>query len=182
MSVETDFSIAEQTRVAETAIKVGTVSEVNVKNARVRLKIGDLLTNWLPWLTHRAGDDVTWWCPSIGEQMAVFSPSGDLAQAFCVPAIYSDLLPPPLPPEELTAKKVITKFSDGAVFMYDKATHTLSIALPENGKVKILADVDVDGNITSTKDITDKKRSMQGDRDIYNGHKHADGTTTGQQQ
>lgn len=177
MSHETDFAMAEGVRTAENAIRIGTVEELDADIARVRIKIGDLLTDWIPWLTHRAGNDVSWWCPSKGEQMLVLSPSGDLAQAVCVPAIYSDLIPANC---RDPMKHVVT-YEDGAVFEYDKTTHCLNITLPEGGKVNIGADVHVDGNITSTKDIADKKRAMQGDRDIYNSHDHGD-STTGQQQ
>lgn len=183
MSNETDFAIAESVRTAENALRIGTVAELDAKKARVRIKIGELLTDWIPWLVQRAGDDVAWWSPSVGEQMAVFSPSGDFAQAFCTGALYSDVIPANC----LDPMKHVVTYTDKAVFEYDKTTHSLNITLPEGGTVNIVADVHITGNITATKDITDKVRSMQGDRDIYNDHQHPDPqgglvSPTGQQQ
>jgi phage baseplate assembly protein V len=170
MNTQTDYAIAELARLIENLLRFGTVEELDAENARVRIKIGDLLTDFIPWLTQRAGDDSTWWCPSQGEQVLVLSPSGDLSQAVCLPAIYSDAKPA----NSMNPNKHKTTYSDGAVLEYDKESHVLTVSLPEGGVVNVIADFNVDGNITSTGDITDKKRSMQGDRDIYNQHNHAD--------
>lgn len=164
MNHETDFTLAENVRTAENAIRIGTVAELDAENARVRIKIGDLLTDWIPWLVHRAGDDVSWWCPSIGEQILVLSPSGDFAQAVCVSGIYSDTIPA----NAIDPMKHLVTYKDQAVFEYDKTTHSLNITLPTGGTVNVVADLHVTGN------ITDKVRSMQGDRDIYNLHDHDD--------
>lgn len=170
MSTESDFAIAESVRVAENMIRIGTVQELDATAARVRIKIGDLLTDWLPWLVQRAGDDVSWWCPSVGEQMLILSPSGDLAQGVCLPAIYSDAKPA----NSNNPDKHKITYADGAVIEYDKVAHVLTVNLPEGGVVNVIADVNVTGNIVASGNITDATRSMQGDRDIYNGHVHSD--------
>jgi phage baseplate assembly protein gpV len=36
------------------------VKEIDYENARVRLKMGEFLTNWLPWITCRAGEGKSW--------------------------------------------------------------------------------------------------------------------------
>lgn len=170
MSTESDFALAENVRTAENMIRIGTVQELDAIAARVRIKIGDLLTDWLPWLVQRAGDDVSWWCPSVGEQMLILSPSGDLAQGVCLPAIYSDAKPA----NSNNPNKHKTTYADGAAIEYDKTAHALNITLPEGGTVNVVADLHVTGNITASKEITDKKRSMDADRTIYNGHTHSD--------
>lgn len=38
----------------------------------------------------------------------------------------------------------------------------------------IKADIDLIGSFKATGDVADKTRAMQGDRDIYNQHKHSD--------
>ncbi|MCX4025030.1 hypothetical protein [Spartinivicinus marinus] len=45
-----------------------------------------------------------------------------------------------------------------------------------------MGDLFVDGNIKASQEITDHTRSMQGDRDIYNGHGHGIAIPTGNKQ
>ena len=57
-----------------------------------------IVTAWLPWLTARAGTVLTWSAPSLGEQVLLLAPTGDLAQAFVLPAVYRIPLEPPTDP------------------------------------------------------------------------------------
>jgi phage baseplate assembly protein V len=50
------------------------------------------------------------------------------------------------------------------------------------GDQKTDGQADVTGSITSAADITDRVRSMQADRQIYNGHQHGNSPTPSQQQ
>jgi phage baseplate assembly protein V len=53
-----------------------------------------LLTTWL-WIALRAGDVVDWCPPSIGEQVIVFSPNGDLTQGKVLAGLFSAESPAP---------------------------------------------------------------------------------------
>ena len=158
-------------------LRVGVIQNNGDEPAdRVRVTIGDLHTAPLPWLTQRAGTDRTWWKPEDGEQVLVLSPSGDLAQGMVLPALYRNDRPAPV----TDPHKRVTVFSDGAWIEYDRNTQHLKGVLPEgattelvsSGGITVTGDLLVNGNITSTKDITDKTRSMAADRGIYNGHSH----------
>lgn len=143
---------------------------------RVRVKIGELHTAPLRWLTHRAGNDRDWWKPEDGEQVLVLSPSGDLSQGVVLPALYRDQFSAP----SASPDKRVTVFSDGALIEYDRKSHHLKAILPtgatteltSSGGITLNGDLLVNGNITSSQDITDKVRSMAADRAIYNGHNH----------
>ncbi|WP_225581231.1 phage baseplate assembly protein V [Acidovorax sp. ACV02] len=77
----------------ENLVRVGTVEEVRTKKpARVRVRCGEMLTNWRPWVAGRAGGEAgaTWWPPVKGEQVLMFSPGGDLSNAVVLPGAYSD--------------------------------------------------------------------------------------------
>lgn len=68
----------------------------------------------IPFLTMRHGEDKTFWLPSVGEIGLIFSPSGDLANAFFVPgAVYKDF--PAHIPEGLSFYLSKRVFRDGQV-------------------------------------------------------------------
>lgn len=54
-----DFETAELQRQTSNNIRIGKISEVDYPNARVKVSIGELSTDWLPWVTLRAGGDIT---------------------------------------------------------------------------------------------------------------------------
>lgn len=65
--------LTEIMRLITNLIRTGTVTEVDRENWLCRVKTGELETNWINWLTYRAGKSRTWWCPSPGEQVVLFS-------------------------------------------------------------------------------------------------------------
>ena len=126
---------AELLRLISNLIRTGTVAEVDHATARVRVTIGELLTAWLPWLEQRAGTTRTWSPPTVGEQVAVLSPGGDLAAAIVLTGIYRQAHPAP----SQSADVWHTVMPDGAVIEYDHAAHRL---LAETGPSKIVMDRD----------------------------------------
>ena len=179
-----DFELAELNRRIANLVKIGVIEEADYSQAipRAKVRMGDLLTTWLPMLALRAGQDQSWWPLEVGEQVLVLSPSGDPAQGFILGSINQSRVPANGNKQELHR----TNYADGAVIEYDRAAHALNAQLPSgattelisDGGVSVFGDLTVDGNIKATQDITDKKRSMQADRDIYNGHIHP-GVTPG---
>jgi len=115
--------LAEIMRLITNLIRTGTVSAVDPVNWLCRVKTGDLETNWINWLTCRAGNTRTWWQPSIGEQVLLLSLGGNLETAFALPAIYSDAFPPPGYSENGST----TVFNDGGWFQYEPDTGQLLI-------------------------------------------------------
>lgn len=87
--------LTEIMRLITNLIRIGVVTEVDRANWLCRVKTGDLETNWINWLTLRAGKSRTWWKPSVGEQVVLFSLGGNLETAFALPAVYSNQFPPP---------------------------------------------------------------------------------------
>ncbi len=59
--------LTEIMRLITNLIRTGTVTEVDRENWLCRVKVGELETNWINWLTLRAGSARTWWCPSPDE-------------------------------------------------------------------------------------------------------------------
>jgi phage baseplate assembly protein V len=118
-------------------IRFGTVDSVTIAPPRVRVKVGGLLTTPRPWVSLGSGKGLRRWSPpSPGEQVVYFSPNGDLSAGIAVCGIPSNLLPPP---DGATADNFIFLFGDGAVLLYDIATHVLRGTLPEGGRVEVTA-------------------------------------------
>jgi phage baseplate assembly protein V len=81
------FVFSEFARRLNNIVRFGTVAEVDLKKARVRVKIGKITTSWIPWLT-TAGAIKIWNPPVVGEQVCVVSQGGDLSLAVAIPSIF----------------------------------------------------------------------------------------------
>ncbi|ENX48757.1 MULTISPECIES: phage baseplate assembly protein domain-containing protein [Acinetobacter] len=73
-----------------------------------------------------------------------------------------------------TNGKVVVNVAEGETCIYDQFGH--SVWLKQDG-VHVAGDLYVDGNISSTANISDMKSSMQDMRDIYNDHKNGNTPT-----
>jgi phage baseplate assembly protein V len=134
-------------------IRIGTIEEADFAAARVKVRFGEILTGWLPFGGQRAGGMRVWNPPSVGEQVVVLSPSGDLAQGVAMPGLYSDAKPAP----GSTGTAVNIVFPDGSTLSWDGG----SLVFTSTAAVKIVAPtirlegaVTVIGNITQTGGIT----------------------------
>ncbi len=135
--------LSDLTRLLQNLIRLGTIAEV--KGAKARVRLGPTLTTeWLKWATRRAGSTRTWSAPTVGEQVIVFSPGGDLTRGIILPALYSQAFDAP----ESSPTIHSTHYPDGAVVQYDHAAHALTATLP-GGTATITADK-VTSNAPST--------------------------------
>lgn len=122
---------AEVERILANMIRVGVIAELDQANARVKVNVSGVTTDWLPWTTARAGATRTWSAPRAGEQVLVLSPHGDLAQGVVVPSIYQDDHPAPAN----TQDKETTVYPDGSTVEYNSDTNTLTVTVSGDGKV-----------------------------------------------
>lgn len=147
-----DFALTELDRRLANLIRIGTVEQADYPNARVRVRAGQLLTGWLPWLTRRAGKDRDWWGPEVGEQVVVLSPSGDPAQGVVLGAIYQKAYA--APGDQPTVHR--SRYDDGTEIEYDRASHRLRVQCV--GDVEISAQGDV--KITAAGNMTLKGKKI----------------------
>lgn len=133
-------------------IRLGTVAQVDLAQARCRVQTGGMVTDYLPWFVTAAGNLITWSPPTVGEQVFVLSPEGDTLGGVVVRGLYSDAFPAP----SASADEHLVRFPDGAVIRYDSAAHSLQAILPGGGKAQITASggVTVDGPVTINGDVT----------------------------
>jgi phage baseplate assembly protein V len=133
--------IAAVERSTHNLLRVGTVESLDAANATVRVRIGQLLTPPIPWLTQRAGPNAkTFAAPGVGEQVLLLSPSGDANAAIALPAVYSAQFSPPAGGEKITR----TLYDDGTTITYDSAAHALT------ANVQGTADVTTTGDANAT--------------------------------
>jgi phage baseplate assembly protein V len=174
--------LTEIMRLITNLIRTGTVSEVDPVNWLCRVKTGDLETNWINWLTLRAGSTRTWWKPSVGEQVVLLSLGGNLETAFALPAIYSEAFPPPDYSEDGTT----TVFKDGGWFQYEPETGQLliknikSVRIEAADGIQLITDAlgieasqtRINGDTTMNGDVTHGGGSMSSNGVIADKHLH----------
>lgn len=128
-----ELALPDLERRTANAIRYGTVLAVDLANARVRIKSGEIETAWLPWSTGRASAAKRRWDPpEVGEQVVVLSPTGDLRQGLVLTGVFQQSAAAP----SANANKDTTVYGDGTVIEYDRASHTL---LADLGPTKITA-------------------------------------------
>lgn len=112
---------AELQRRLENLVRIGTIAHVDLSDTtapRVRVRDGKLLTGWLPFGALRAGTARVWSAPTVGEQVIVLSPSGDLASAVVFGSLYcaAHAAPSDQPNQH------IVEFADGTRWSHDDQT------------------------------------------------------------
>lgn len=133
-------TLQELARALRNMIRTGVIVETDLDAGRCRVQTGGIQTDWLQWLTQRAGRSRTWWAPSVGEQVMILAVGGELDTAFVLPAIFSDDHPAP----SASADALHIDFPDGAVIEYEPETGALTVS-----GIKT-ADVTASESITAT--------------------------------
>ncbi|TVS85312.1 phage baseplate assembly protein V, partial [Wolbachia pipientis] len=131
--LEHNFAIAELNRRLANIIRIGLVKEVDYEKARVRVKVGEFITDWLPWVTARAGEDRSWFSPDIDEQVMVLSPFGELSLGVVLAGIYQQKYTAPESKKEVSS----LTFQDGTKLSYDKNKHHLEIFVADKITLKV---------------------------------------------
>lgn len=140
--MDIDLLLPDVLRKLENLVRTGTIAEVRheLPGALVRVRTGKNVTDWRPYHELRAGNTRTWNPPTVGEQVTLLSPGGDLAGALVIGGIHQNDHPAP----STDPNKTVTVYPDGATVSYDHAAHALAITLPAGGT----ADITVPDRIT----------------------------------
>lgn len=154
-------------------IRLGRIASVTFSPPRCTVTYGDdedgeAQTPPIRWLMPRAGDTQHWSPPTVGEQVVLLVPDGQIAAAVALLGLVQDDFPPV--GDGLTE---VLRFKDGAQISYDPEAHALSAALPDGGTAEIIApggltiqgDVTVQGKVTVSDDVVAAGISLK-------GHKH----------
>lgn len=143
------FAGAEADRRIGALLNVGTVVSINTATGRARVRLGDLETADIPVMQMRSGAVRMTWMPSVGEQVTVAAPSGDLARGFVLGSL-------PI---------------DGNAVAPSADAPTMDLG---GGTLRVIGDLWVDGTITVTGDVIAAGISL-----TQHTHPESIGTVTG---
>ncbi|WP_455466388.1 phage baseplate assembly protein V [Bartonella sp. B39] len=124
-----DKEITDLKRRVANMVVVGKISHVDHKNARYRVKSGNLISDWIADTQARAGKTRSYEGRDVGEQVVVVSSSGDLSQGVIVGSIHTDT-------NQAADKGSIhrTIYPDGTSLEYDDEQNTYGIHIKSGGK------------------------------------------------
>lgn len=117
------FTIAEMQRLLQNLIGIGTVADVDHETQKVRLKDGDMTTNWLDWPAEYGRNYVRWRPIHKGQQFIYVAESGDPSQAKIIGEIYTQAIQPPTTDPDVD----ITQYNNGAFIRHNIKTNELAL-------------------------------------------------------
>ncbi len=91
-----------------------------------RVSDGEWTSAWVRWHSIAAGKARHWRAPSMGEQGALISPSGDVGQGTFVPGLYGNAGAPPDNRDHVE----VWRFDDGGSLVYDWTAKKYTITVP----------------------------------------------------
>ena len=151
---------------ADGLIRLGKVASVDLAAARCTVSFDDEAESPpLRWIEGAAGATRTWSPPSVGEQVVLLCPAGEIAAAVVLRGLFSTAHPAP----GNTARRLI-EFADGAVIAYDPESHELEAILPggatlalvADGGIAITGDIILTGKLTASDDVIAAGKSLKG--------------------
>jgi phage baseplate assembly protein V len=142
--------IGELQRIVSQLIRIGTVVQIVDGTDTAIVEIGGVQSDPIQWGVHRAGPDAEWWAPEPGEQVVIFTPYGDVAQAIILFSLYQDRFAAPALDPAIRR----TTYADGTVVQHDRSAKAYSINVPAGGSLSLTCGstslVLVDGKATLT--------------------------------
>lgn len=129
------MSISDLLRLLLNLVRKGTVLAVDHDAELCRVECGDLQTNWIHWLSLAAGETRDWNPPTVGEQVLVLCPGGEMADGVVLRGISSDDNPAPSHKPSTHTRT----YPDGARIEYDHEAHALVATLPGGATVLLEA-------------------------------------------
>lgn len=83
-----DYELTDTARNIGSLLRFGTIHSVNYEARLCRVQLNnEVVTDEIPWITITAGGSVFWNAPSVEETVLLLSPSGELNNSVCLPAL-----------------------------------------------------------------------------------------------
>ncbi len=123
----------ERSRAA--VLRMVTVESVNVEGTRASVIIDGSVSSPIPWVVLHAGRDRTWWTPSEGQQVLIFSPDGLPESAVILGGVWCERYPAPRSDPGVQA----TVYRDTSVQEYDTNINRYIIEVMPTGALVLSA-------------------------------------------
>ena len=137
------FNLNDLARRLANIIRLGQIFAVDYETAKARVKIGNLETDWLPWITSNGGNNKDWNPPEIDEQVMILSPCGELNQGVILPSLYRGNAP------ENSGNSQSITFGDGSKISFDKTSGNLTLDIKGSANIKVAGNAQIEAaNIT----------------------------------
>ncbi|MBN6064193.1 phage baseplate assembly protein V [Aggregatibacter actinomycetemcomitans] len=136
---------AELNRRIDNLIRFGLIAEVDHANAKARVKCGQILTSFLPFITLRAGTTKTWSPPTVGEQCVILAAGGELTTACVLVGLYTKNSP------SNSADEHVIEFADGAKIAYNQSSGALVVTGIKTASITAASQIDIDCPIVNIK-------------------------------
>lgn len=121
------YASAEHDRMLAGVMIKGYVVAVDLEAGKLRMSDGTGWSSaWVRWHSLAAGKARHWRAPSLGEQGALISPSGDPAQGTFIPGLYGNAGERPDNRDHVE----VWRFDDGGSLVYDWEANSYTIKLP----------------------------------------------------
>ena len=165
-------------------LRYARIVRVDAATARVTVEIDEgVISPPLRWLAPRMGDTKAWCPPSVGEQVLLLCPAGEIGAGIVLGGVVSNANPAPV----ASALPLLT-FKDGAALSYDPDSHELAFTLPAGASTRLVSDggivltgpVAITGALEVSEDIAAQGDVTAGDVSLQ-GHRHGQ-VATGQAQ
>lgn len=133
-------------------LALGVIESVDRAAGECVVRMGEIVSGPVPWIERSAGETVTWLPPSVGQQVVVLAPEGEIQAALVLGGVFSNAHPVPAHPD----RDAQILFKDGAALSYDATAHRLEIILPGGGALALTAPggVDITGPVSITGDLS----------------------------
>ena len=141
------YASAEHDRMIAAMVMPCVVVGVDLAAAMVRVSNGEWTSAWVRWHSLAAGKARNWRAPSLGEQGALLSPSGQAGMGTFIPGLYGDAGAQPDNRDHVE----VWRFDDGGSLVYDWQAKSYTVTLPTG---RVITKVGTTESVTTDNDVT----------------------------
>lgn len=171
-------AVADTDRQVGDLVRLGIIDQVDLAAGKAIVRIGDLRTPPMDWVM-TVGNTTIWIPPTVGQQVIVICPEGDVEQGFVVNGLPSSAFAPLF--RGLTNAIL---FADGTEISHDPEASHLQVSTPGSmalaapgglaikGDVTLTGDLQISGDtgvgktLTATTDVVGGGKSLKGHRHL----------------